>query len=238
MDKHVEEEEVETSLIESKSLSSSAVNIAYGALIRLKQIMLCVARIIVFLTCALLILSIPFMSWELYERGKEPLIIAWYSAGAFAILAVLVSVAGIVNHLTHYDRPDLQRYIVRILWMVPIYAIESWIALRFKEYHVHLQIFREAYESFVIYSFINFLIAYMGKNEDVLIQKLELRQEVPHVWPLSMVLKPWAMGRRFLLECKWGTLQYVLIMNLCSVLVWIMEVLLLGLNSTNETSMH
>ncbi len=30
-------------------------------------------------------------------------------------------------------RPKLQLRVVRILWMVPIYAVDSWLSLRFKE---------------------------------------------------------------------------------------------------------
>jgi hypothetical protein len=36
-------------------------------------------------------------------------------------------------HLEYYNRPKLQLRVVRILWMVPIYAVDSWLSLRFKE---------------------------------------------------------------------------------------------------------
>lgn len=37
-------------------------------------------------------------------------------------------------HGTHAPcRPKLQLRVVRILWMVPIYAVDSWLSLRFKE---------------------------------------------------------------------------------------------------------
>ena len=35
-------------------------------------------------------------------------------------------------HVLHYVSP-LQRHYIRILWMVPIYSVESWLALRFNE---------------------------------------------------------------------------------------------------------
>lgn len=33
-------------------------------------------------------------------------------------------------HLEHYNRPKLQIRVIRILWMVPIYAADSWFSLR------------------------------------------------------------------------------------------------------------
>lgn len=41
-------------------------------------------------------------------------------AGAFALAACAYSVWLIWKHLQNYTHPDLQRYIVRILWMVPV----------------------------------------------------------------------------------------------------------------------
>ena len=36
---------------------------------------------------------------------------------------------GIWQHVSNYTQPLLQRYIIRILWMVPIYALDSWVVL-------------------------------------------------------------------------------------------------------------
>ena len=46
-------------------------------------------------------------------------------AGIFAIIATGFSIYEIHQHLIHYNKPYLQKYIVRILWMVPIYAMNS-----------------------------------------------------------------------------------------------------------------
>ncbi len=46
-------------------------------------------------------------------------------AGVFAFLALFMSIWEITQHLINYNKPYLQKYVVRILWMVPIYAMNS-----------------------------------------------------------------------------------------------------------------
>lgn len=53
----------------------------------------------------------------------------------------------VYQHLTHFSQPRLQTYVVRILWMVPIYAVESWFSLRFKHASIYIQAAREWYAS-------------------------------------------------------------------------------------------
>ena len=51
------------------------------------------------------------------------------------LLAVPVTVYEVAMHLEYFSRPRLQIYVIRILWMVPIYAVDAWLALRFKVQH-------------------------------------------------------------------------------------------------------
>ena len=44
-------------------------------------------------------------------------------AAFFAVLAIVLSLWEIFRHLKHYSRPLLQRQIVRIILIVPIYAV-------------------------------------------------------------------------------------------------------------------
>jgi hypothetical protein len=48
--------------------------------------------------------------------------------------------------MQNYVKPHLQRYYIRCLWMVPIYSIESWLALRYQDYKVYIETPRDAYE--------------------------------------------------------------------------------------------
>lgn len=45
--------------------------------------------------------------------------------GLFVLTAIPVSIWHIVQHMNHFTKPVLQMHIVRILWMVPIYALNA-----------------------------------------------------------------------------------------------------------------
>ncbi len=57
---------------------------------------------------------------DVVSNSSWPLI-----AGVFAFLALFMSIWEITQHLLNYNKPYLQKYVVRILWMVPIYAMNS-----------------------------------------------------------------------------------------------------------------
>ena len=46
-------------------------------------------------------------------------------AGIFVLFAIPISIWEIIQHVVHYRQPNLQKYVIRILWMVPIYALNS-----------------------------------------------------------------------------------------------------------------
>jgi len=45
--------------------------------------------------------------------------------------------------MRNYTEPELQRPIVRILFMVPVYAIDSWLSLKFKDYSLVFDLVRD-----------------------------------------------------------------------------------------------
>ncbi len=171
----------------------------------------------------------------------EPIKIAWFSAGAFVLLTFPISMYGIIMHLSHYNQPLTQMYIVRILWMVPIYSIESWLAMRFHEHAIYIETLRDFYESYVLYSFLQFLIQVLGGEESLI---LMLKDKSPtrgfHMWGFQWCLKPWIMGQPvrktvgrsvkrvhwmspFYKRCKFGVLQYVLLKFLSAIVVLLLE---------------
>lgn len=59
----------------------------------------------------------------------------------------------IYMHLRYYSSPNEQRHIVRILFIVPIYAFDSWLSLLFftnDQYYVYFDTVRDCYEGNVM----------------------------------------------------------------------------------------
>ena len=61
----------------------------------------------------------------------------WFVAGLFTLLALPVSIYEVAMHLEYFTRPKLQIRVIRILWMVPIYAIDCFLSLT-PQFHVSL----------------------------------------------------------------------------------------------------
>lgn len=111
--------------------------------------------------------------------------------------------------MAHFSKPLVQSKIVGILWMVPIYCVDSWLSLSFKDVALFLDMFRDCYEvrkerdpmkvkeedpyhhsdscfsfshcfqAYVLYLFLALLVAYLGDGDE---QKLvELLEQQPRV---------------------------------------------------------
>jgi len=116
-------------------------------------------------------------------------------------------------HQKQYVNPKLQKYYIRILWMVPIYAIESWLALRFRGQKLFLETGREAYEAFVIYNFYMLLLHYLGGGQavrDILRAKSDAGDKFVHLIFPFCCLK-WKRSGQFINRCTVGVIQYVII---------------------------
>jgi hypothetical protein len=80
----------------------------------------------------------------------------------FAGLAIFASSFLIIAHLRFYTNPNHQRYIIRILMMVPVYSIYSVLSLFFWEQRVFLALLRDSYEAYVMYQFFALCLQYGG----------------------------------------------------------------------------
>ena len=86
-------------------------------------------------------------------------------AGVCVWAAMFITCHQIYQYLRFYTNPAEQRWIVRILFIVPIYAFESWLSLMFfreDNYYVYFNAIRDCYEAFVIYNFLSLCYEYLG----------------------------------------------------------------------------
>lgn len=103
-------------------------------------------------------------------------------AGTFTVLSCLISMWHMTAHLRKLNQPDVQRKILAILWMSPIYAVTSWFSLVFHSAEGYLAIFKDFYEAYVIYQFLSFCIAVLGKGDRNVVIDL-LARHADHLTP-------------------------------------------------------
>nr|CAG4649315.1 EOG090X05RX [Scapholeberis mucronata]SVE93602.1 EOG090X05RX [Scapholeberis mucronata] len=131
-------------------------------------------------------------------------------AGVFVWAAVLITCHQIYQYLRFYTHPSEQRWIVRILFIVPIYALTSWFSLLFfhkNSYYVYFDTFRDCYEAFVIYNFLSLCYEYLGGEGNIM---SEIRgKPIRSSWfYCTCCLSGRQYSIEFLRFCKQATLQF------------------------------
>ncbi|KAK3816385.1 MAG: organic solute transporter Ostalpha-domain-containing protein, partial [Benniella sp.] len=149
--------------------------------------------------------------------------IGWIVAGCFTLLATLISFVLIYRHLQYYTKANQQRYIVRMLLMVPIYAITSWFSFVYVHEAVYYDKIRILYEAFVIASFLILMLQYMGDSREDQKRVLK-RHKKTERWLFPLCCLKYNPSRpHFLQYMKWGILQYVPLQILGTVLTIVLE---------------
>lgn len=148
---------------------------------------------------------------------------AYRSAVVMVSGTIILSFRLVYLHLTHWYMP-LQKFVVRILFMVPLYALISYLSLRFHVYRVYMGTLRDFYEAFVIASFVYYLIELLGGDQNLVVLLREKDPELGrHKFPLSYAFNDWEMGEEFMLNCKHGALQYVVFKTMATVTTFVCE---------------
>ncbi|KAG7264976.1 hypothetical protein CRUP_005421 [Coryphaenoides rupestris] len=178
--------------------------------------------LVVLLYILLLLVVLPICIWQLQTSKVGVHNRAWFIAGIFVFMTIPISLWGILQHLVHYTQPELQKPIIRILWMVPIYSLDSWIALKYPGIAIYVDTCRECYEAFVIYNFMIFLLNYLGNQYPNLALMMEVQEQQRHLPPLCCC-PAWPMGEVLLLRCKLGVLQYTVVRPVTTVIALICE---------------
>ena len=143
--------------------------------------------------------------------------VGWLVCGIMALIATISSAWLIWKHLTYYTCPTQQRHIVRLLIMVPIYAIVSFMSYLFYEEALYYQTIRDCYEAVLVTSFFYLILAYTGDTraeQHAVFRNIDLSGRF-WVWPLgSWKYRP--EGLHFLWLMKICVLQYAIIRPLCT----------------------
>eukprot|EP00040_Diaphanoeca_grandis_P023849 m.130268 g.130268 ORF g.130268 m.130268 type:complete len:440 (+) comp29468_c1_seq1:75-1394(+) len=155
---------------------------------------------------------LPWWCIEMAKHKESGHHFFWKIAFWFAFMAVPISLWDIAQHLRHWNNAPLQRHIVRVMWMPPIYALESWFSLRYYEEAVYLRAARECYEAYVIYNFYMYLLTFLRQEDPDFDANLETRPEFPH-WNFFArhTLPKWKMGHGWLVRVSSGPVVYVVL---------------------------
>ena len=131
----------------------------------------------------------------------------------------------IYQYLRFYTNPAEQRWIVRILFIVPLYAFVSWLSLLFfsyDNYYVYFYAVRDCYEAFVIYNFLSLCYEYLGGEGNIMSEIRGRPIKSSYFW-CTCCLAGHSYNIGTLRFCKQGTLQFCFIKPVMSVVVIILQ---------------
>ncbi|XP_059835773.1 transmembrane protein 184A isoform X1 [Hypanus sabinus] len=140
--------------------------------------------------------------------------------------ALIATFHQIYLHLRHYNRPNEQRYILRILFIVPIYSFDSWLSLLLisnDQYYVYFDSIRDCYEAFVIYNFLSLCYEYLG-GESAIMSEIRGKPVKTSCLYGTCCLVGMTYSIGFLRFCKQATLQFCVIKPLMAAITIILQI--------------
>ncbi|KAF2477366.1 DUF300-domain-containing protein [Lindgomyces ingoldianus] len=146
-------------------------------------------------------------------------------SATFGLLAVVIALFLILRHATHYLKPWEQKHIIRILFMIPIYATVSFLSYIYYRHAVYFELIRDCYEAFAIASFFTLMCHYVAPNLHE--QKEYFRTIEPKnwVWPMNWMQKCTGgeikgVFRRPLSGLTWFNIVWISIFQYCFIRVF------------------
>ncbi|XP_077130903.1 transmembrane protein 184A [Ranitomeya variabilis] len=146
-------------------------------------------------------------------------------SGVFVWTALLLTFHQIYLHLRNYTIPNEQRYIIRILFIVPIYSFDSWLSLLLignDQYYVYFDSVRDCYEAFVIYSFLSLCFEYLG-GESAIMTEIRGKPVKSSCYYGTCCLQGMSYSIGFLRFCKQATLQFCIVKPIMAVVTIILQ---------------
>ncbi|KAG5184905.1 organic solute transporter Ostalpha-domain-containing protein [Tribonema minus] len=138
-----------------------------------------------------------------------------------AVVALALSVYNIFKHAVHFNSPRTQKYIFRILGVIPVYAICSCVSVIAPGAAVVVLTLRDVYEAFVVYSFFTLILEYAGGDYNCT-EQIKHLPPVRHPPPLCC-LPAVRRDAHLLRMTKQGVVQFVVVKPVMALLrgtVW------------------
>ncbi|WOG81974.1 hypothetical protein DCAR_0101133 [Daucus carota subsp. sativus] len=178
-------------------------------------------------------LCVPESLWLVSSNGEHTSVYSWTicSASVFVLVALVLSMYLVFQHLAAYNQPEEQKFMIGLILMVPVYALESFLSLLDSDDAFNCEIIRDCYEAFALYCFERYLIACLGgedstikymESQSIMSSSMPLLEEsyafgiVEHPFPLNCLLKDWHLGAEFYQAVKIGIVQYMILKLICA----------------------
>lgn len=159
-------------------------------------------------------------------------LMAYQFAGTFAILGSLISFWHMMSHIRKLNNFIVQRKIIAILWMIPIYSVSSFLGLVLVDAQEYLALIKDFYEAYCIYTFLSFLISVLGDGDrdkviGVLAKHAELLKPPIRFCPCGK--KPTFISAKHKAEavldqCQLFAMQFVFLRPITSVAIVISDI--------------
>ncbi|VAH91121.1 unnamed protein product [Triticum turgidum subsp. durum] len=91
-----------------------------------------------------------------------------FSAGISVTVALVLSLFLTFEHLCAYHQPEEQKFLIGLIMMVPVYAVQSFFSLLNSKVAFICEMMRDCYEAFAMYCFERYLIACLGGEESTI----------------------------------------------------------------------
>lgn len=169
-----------------------------------------------------------------WTRGsKVGMTAAWYvgykaahhATGFLAFTSAFVSLALVAAHVRHYTLPRVQRHIVRVIMIVPVFSLMSWGSLVMSEADgIYVETVRDMYESWVVYNFLNLCLEYVG-GPGAIVNAMTGKEVKAGSWLRGTCVydRDLVVDGHYIRRCKQGCLQFVFIKPLLSVLEIVLQ---------------
>ena len=131
------------------------------------------------------------------------------------------------------NQPLVQRKIIAILWMSPVYSFTSFLSLILPGAEGYFTILKDFYESYVIYTFLSFLIAVLGRGDRKRVVQTLMRTGHlihPYKW-LGCLFHPSpeeseeALAKSVLMECQVLGMQFVFLNSVIAVMDFVLRLM-------------